>query len=153
MERGASERASQASMNERIESDSLVPRRLCHAASTGDLVELAELRDRYPTMVSAPDYDGRTALHLAVCAQNVRAVELLLQRGADAQMRDRWGSSPLDDARRFGGGSAKELSSLLKASTSSTPSGQPSKRFSLYKSATTSWSNRTVPVPVPDPMA
>ena len=141
IERGASERQA-AVMHERIESDSLVPSRLCHAASTGELEELVGLLDRYPHMVSAPDYDGRTALHLAVCAQNLRAVELLLQRGADAQMRDRWGSAPLDDARRFGGGCAKELNALLKAGTSATPHSQPSKRFSLYKSST-SWSNRS----------
>ena len=82
MERGASERASQASMNERIESDSLVPSRLCHAASTGDLVELAELLDRYPTMVSAPDYDGRTALHLAVMGGHAGVMQYLLNQRA-----------------------------------------------------------------------
>jgi ankyrin repeat protein len=37
------------------------------------------------------DYDGRTAMHLAVKEGNHKVVEVLLQKDADMNARDRWG--------------------------------------------------------------
>lgn len=46
------------------------------------------------------DYDRRTPLHLAVDIKNVDIVKLLLQHGADKYRVDRFGNSPLSDAKR-----------------------------------------------------
>ncbi|XP_022857136.1 integrin-linked protein kinase 1-like [Olea europaea var. sylvestris] len=48
------------------------------------------------------DYDKRTALHLASCEGCTEIVHLLLEKGADVNIRDRWGRTPLSDARSFG---------------------------------------------------
>uniref|UniRef100_A0AC34FBB4 Glutaminase n=1 Tax=Panagrolaimus sp. ES5 TaxID=591445 RepID=A0AC34FBB4_9BILA len=48
------------------------------------------------------DYDGRTALHLAAAEGHIMIVKFLLHVvKADCQIRDRWGRSPLDDAKSF----------------------------------------------------
>lgn len=39
------------------------------------------------------DLDGRTALHIAACEENVEVVRLLFSRGANINARDRWGST------------------------------------------------------------
>lgn len=50
---------------------------------------------------STTDYDGRTALHIACVEGNTEAVKFLLKHGASTQVRDRFNSSPLDDAINF----------------------------------------------------
>lgn len=52
--------------------------------------------------LDTPDYDGRRALHLAACGNHRALVEFLVRHGAEPLPRDRWGSTPLDDARRLG---------------------------------------------------
>lgn len=49
---------------------------------------------------SAPDYDGRTCLHVAASMGYDDMVEFLLQRGVDPNQCDRWGGTPLADAVR-----------------------------------------------------
>ena len=50
---------------------------------------------------STTDYDGRTALHVACVEGNSEAVKFLLKHGASTQVRDRFNTSPLDDAIKF----------------------------------------------------
>ena len=50
--------------------------------------------------INEGDYDGRTALHVAACEGHLHIVEYLLRLGANVRARDRFGNSPLDDARR-----------------------------------------------------
>jgi ankyrin repeat protein len=50
--------------------------------------------------ISAGDYDGRTALHLAASEGQVKATELLLTNGANVNAADRFGNTPLQDAER-----------------------------------------------------
>jgi anti-sigma regulatory factor (Ser/Thr protein kinase) len=50
--------------------------------------------------VSAADYDGRTALHLAASNGQADAVKYLLAHDHPIHVRDRWNATPLDDARR-----------------------------------------------------
>lgn len=52
------------------------------------------------TPVSASDYDGRTALHVAASNGQIEAVKYLLAHNHPLHVRDRWNSTPLDDARR-----------------------------------------------------
>jgi ankyrin repeat protein len=72
---------------------------LLWAASENDLIGLRRcLAQGIP--VSACDYDNRTALHLAAADGRVEAVEFLLAHEHPIHVRDRWGSTPLDEARR-----------------------------------------------------
>ncbi|MEM1097018.1 MAG: glutaminase A [Bacteroidota bacterium] len=52
--------------------------------------------------ISAADYDGRTALHLAAAENKAAAVRYLLAHGHPKHVRDRWNATPLDEARREG---------------------------------------------------
>ena len=50
--------------------------------------------------MSACDYDGRTALHLAASDGQIDAAKYLLAHDHPIHVLDRWNSTPLDDARR-----------------------------------------------------
>ena len=66
---------------------------LLFAASQGDVACLKkaykEGRD-----LSLADYDGRTALHLAVAEEHVHCVRFLMDIGSDLDKKDRWGQKP-----------------------------------------------------------
>ncbi|CAI5511678.1 unnamed protein product [Closterium sp. Naga37s-1] len=68
-------------------------------ASQGDVDELTRLLDEGADVNSA-DYDGRSAIHLAACEGHLGVLKLLLARGARVNPRDRWGHTPLTDARK-----------------------------------------------------
>lgn len=48
------------------------------------------------------DYDRRTAMHLSCVEGKLAVVKTLLQAGACPTVRDRWGSTPSDEARKAG---------------------------------------------------
>ena len=102
------------------------PLAMISAASAGDLDGMNKLLEIDAKLCNAADYDGRSALHLAVCEsqlevitvlillcfiindnQNIftnnksKAVELLLNAGANAHARDRWGNSPKNEASQI----------------------------------------------------
>ncbi|BDA49938.1 probable potassium channel AKT2 [Coccomyxa sp. Obi] len=75
---------------------------LCTCVFEGDLPLLRRL-----IAAGAPadvgDYDKRTALHIAAAEGNTAAIRLLVEEGgADVHVKDRWGNTPLDEARRVG---------------------------------------------------
>lgn len=74
---------------------------LLWAAAAGDVPALRRLAARHGALAAA-DYDGRTALHLAAAEGHPLAVEFLIERGVPLFPKDRWGGTPLDDARRHG---------------------------------------------------
>jgi len=76
---------------------------LCGAASRGDIGELRRLVASGTSPCTA-DYDGRTALHLAASEGQEMTVRYLLSICSEIRPIDRWGNSPLDDARREGNG-------------------------------------------------
>jgi glutaminase len=79
---------------------------LLTAASTGDLTQIRRMKAEGLDL-TVGDYDARTALHLAATEGQRKVVSYLLEVkahcGIDGQLllpKDRWGSTPLDDARR-----------------------------------------------------
>ena len=93
-----------------IERDLLVD--LCWAAGEGDLHGIRSLIAKGVDL-DAADYDGRTAIHLAASEGRADVVALLLERGANPAPVDRWGNTPLDDARR---GRFDDVAALLDPS-------------------------------------
>ncbi|KAL8062682.1 hypothetical protein ABFX02_02G163700 [Erythranthe guttata] len=76
------------------------PYRLLFCSSKGDKAGVMQelVKGVSPNLA---DYDKRTALHLASCEGCMEIVVLLLEKGADVNSMDRWGRTPLSDARSF----------------------------------------------------
>jgi ankyrin repeat protein len=73
---------------------------LCQAAATGDLKTLQTLVENGAN-INQGDYDSRTALHLAVCANKLEVIPYLTSLpSVDINPVDRLGNTPLDDAER-----------------------------------------------------
>jgi ammonium transporter Rh len=72
---------------------------LITAASNNDMDTISSLVQA-GVDINKGDYDGRTALHLAVCEGHLDMVKFLLDHGANPNLQDRWGSTPLADAMR-----------------------------------------------------
>ena len=70
---------------------------LCMAASQGDLEHIKLLFNREMDMNQC-DYDGRTALHIAVAESHYDICKFLLQVGkVNDKKKDRWGHTPLSE--------------------------------------------------------
>jgi glutaminase len=74
---------------------------LCWAAAKGDTKEIRRLVAS-GAKINGADYDGRTALHIAASEGQAASVQYILQNGGNRDARDRWGNTPLDDAKRSG---------------------------------------------------
>ena len=82
---------------------------LCTAASKGDIAFIKHQADLGKDL-SVADYDGRTALHLAVCENKVPIVEYLVNAmGVRVDPVDRFGNTPLTDA------TSKDCQQILSA--------------------------------------
>ena len=68
------------------------------AASQGDLTEVKKAIS-LGIDINKGDYDNRTALHLALAEGRDKVAKYLIERGADINLLDRWGKSPLDGAK------------------------------------------------------
>ena len=79
--------------------DSLAASVLDQAVFDGDIPLLRRLL-RARIHVDAPDYDKRRAVHLAAAEGNLAALRLLVESGANLEVRDRWGNSVRDEAER-----------------------------------------------------
>eukprot|EP00931_Biecheleriopsis_adriatica_P088186 TRINITY_DN62559_c0_g1_i1.p1 TRINITY_DN62559_c0_g1~~TRINITY_DN62559_c0_g1_i1.p1 ORF type:complete len:1110 (+),score=222.97 TRINITY_DN62559_c0_g1_i1:114-3443(+) len=78
---------------------------LCRVASKGDVESLRQVFRTNGSLQhsNVPNYDQRTALHLAAAEGFIEvATSLLDEFGADVNAVDRWGGTPLDDALRGG---------------------------------------------------
>ncbi|KAK6108788.1 L-asparaginase [Brugia pahangi] len=65
----------------------ILPQLLCHAADSGNVELLRALRENGANL-SAIDYNGRNALHIAASGGHVDAVKYLLTQGVSFQLRD-----------------------------------------------------------------
>ena len=75
---------------------------LLYAATTGDLTALKRFHYNNHMNMDSPNYDGRTALHLACAEGHLSCVRFLLEVcKADALRKDRWEFTPLSEAKRF----------------------------------------------------
>ena len=84
---------------------------LIDQCAAGNAAKVAELLV-HEAPVNFVDYDLRTPLHLAVTEGYTEIVELLLEAGALTNCKDRWNSSPLDEAIHR---DATELVALLQS--------------------------------------
>lgn len=75
---------------------------MCDAARRNDLNEITRLLASDQGLVNAADYDGRTPLHVAAAEGRSEVIDFLLQKGADASLKDRFGCTALHDATRNG---------------------------------------------------
>lgn len=71
------------------------------AASTGDVRTLRRMLEEGSDLERG-DYDQRTPIHLAAAEGHRAVVELMLRSGVSPNLVDRWGGTPLDDARKSG---------------------------------------------------
>lgn len=65
------------------------------AASLNAVSELHELLDKYPSYINKPSSSGETALHKAASKGNLDCIKLLIERGANANVLDKQGRTPL----------------------------------------------------------
>jgi glutaminase len=83
----------------RTSAETMFTYRAIQAASVGDIAELKRLIAHGHEMDTA-DYDGRTPLHLACAEDQLDTVRYLLDQGVATSPKDRWGNTPLEDARK-----------------------------------------------------
>ena len=78
------------------------------AASKGDLhtIQRLAMQELDP---GAPDYDGRTPLHLAAAEGHEEVITELFNLGVEPNPADRWGGTPMDDAVHNGHAGAAAL--------------------------------------------
>jgi len=72
---------------------------LIWAASAGDMDELQRL-NAMGADLNAADYDGRTAMHLAAAEGQFEVVKYFINKDVNLSPKDRWGGTPLKDARK-----------------------------------------------------
>ncbi|CEG49486.1 FOG: Ankyrin repeat [Plasmopara halstedii] len=76
---------------------------IAHAFRVTKRGEIEKLKQLVPAIVrpDMDDYDRRTLLHIASAEGHVEIVKYLVDCGANVNLLDRWGSSPLSDAMDF----------------------------------------------------
>ena len=72
---------------------------LIYAASCGDIDEIKRIEAKGVDL-NVSDYDGRTALHLAASEGQFEVVDYLIKRKVNVNAKDRWGGTPLKDAKK-----------------------------------------------------
>ena len=71
----------------------------CSAASSGHL-KILERFYNIGISMDEGDYDKRTPLHVAASAGQIQIVQYLISKKVNVNPKDRWGSTPLNDAKK-----------------------------------------------------
>ena len=58
------------------------------------------------------DYDGRAPVHLAAAEGHLNIIEFFIKEGLELNPKDRWGGTPIDDAKN---GGHKKIVTVLEA--------------------------------------
>jgi len=87
---------------------------LLWAAAAGDTYRARMLVAR-GLQVNRGDYDDRTAMHLAACNLQLEMLKFLVSAGADWSDKDRFGSTPLNDARMQSGPGQEDVIEYLES--------------------------------------
>ena len=76
--------------------------KIIHLSSKGNLEELKSIASNTELSIfNSSDYDGRTALHLACSEGQFEVVKYLIEElKCDIYPKDRWGNTPLHDAKK-----------------------------------------------------
>eukprot|EP01119_Soliformovum_irregulare_P025616 TRINITY_DN953_c0_g1_i1.p1 TRINITY_DN953_c0_g1~~TRINITY_DN953_c0_g1_i1.p1 ORF type:complete len:819 (-),score=301.90 TRINITY_DN953_c0_g1_i1:59-2515(-) len=82
------------------------------ATSKGDIRTVLDMLQSGEVSVNDGDYDRRAALHIATADGFLNIVQSLVAAGADVNISDRWGNTPLDEATRHG---QTEVATYLKS--------------------------------------
>ena len=100
-------------MNDSVSNEIVLLQKLISYASDGNIEQVKKLEGKIDFNKS--DYDKRTALHLAASEGKVEIVKYLLEKNIKSDVKDRWGNTPLDDAKQKEdkGDNFKEIISLL----------------------------------------
>ncbi|MFA8451578.1 MAG: glutaminase A [Bacteroidales bacterium] len=86
---------------------------LIEAAGKGDINEVQKI-NASGVPLDAVDYDGRTALHLAVAERQVEMVQFLFDNHVNPKTKDRWGHTPISEAKD---NSYKEIVEIFSSTT------------------------------------
>ena len=80
--------------------NAILPTLICQFAGNGNLDELAQIFDEEndPITPDLTDYDGRAGLHVASAQGNTDICDFLIHRGANVNIRDNFGRTPLREA-------------------------------------------------------
>ncbi|KAK3262289.1 hypothetical protein CYMTET_28847 [Cymbomonas tetramitiformis] len=74
---------------------------ICYLAASGNLNELRSAFTDYTLDINCADYDGRCALHLAAHNGHTAVITFLLSKGADPNVQDSFGNTPLWEAVKW----------------------------------------------------
>lgn len=95
-----------------LDNSNVLLQHLITSAANGDLNMLQTILLKIND-VNQKDYDGRTALHLAAAEGHHDIVSILIEHGADKNVKDRWGNTPLSEAMKIDSEKHKKIQTIL----------------------------------------
>lgn len=90
----------------------LLPLVLCSKAGQGEIEEIHSMI-QLGADINKADYDGRTALHLAVAEGHAELVKFLIENRANVNAQDVWGGTPMEDLVRSNGLTTDQFQRIL----------------------------------------